>query len=99
MERDGLAAACVGVEAQRDLLGHRPAREPNRRLLAEQPGDAGLEPFGQLALAVAVARHVGPLGPRPQRRGRVALARAHPEREALARLPDLPPLFHARTLR
>ena len=54
MERDGAAAAAVGVDAQGDLLRHRPARHPDGRLLAEQLGDPRLEPLGQLAGPVPV---------------------------------------------
>ena len=37
-------AGPVGVQAQRDLLGHHAAGEKGRRLDAEQLGDLGLEP-------------------------------------------------------
>ena len=90
MERDHVATCSPRVHAERDLLRHRAARHPDRRLLGEQPRDAGLEPRDQIALAVPVGvPQLGrALGERDQRRPRVAVGRRRPDDETLAARPD-----------
>ena len=43
MEDDAAALPPIGMHTDRRLLGHRPGREEQRRLLAEQCGDLLLE--------------------------------------------------------
>jgi hypothetical protein len=64
VECDSPIPAPLTVNPQRDLLRHGSRRHPHCRLLAEQLGDASLEPFRQRALTIEVDLVVrrGPLG-------------------------------------
>ncbi len=50
--------ALAGQRAQRDLVRHRPGRHPDRRLLAEQLGDALLQRIDGRVFAVDVVAHL-----------------------------------------
>ena len=86
------------MDPEHDLLSHRPGGHPDRGLLAEQVGEALLEPLGERAFAVEVDVFVGrrPLGESEQGRPRIPLGRqerpdhplaAGPDRPAVANLP------------
>ena len=98
MERDHAASRPFGVDAQRDLLRHRAGRHPDRRLLAEQLGDAALQPFRELAAAIPVdVETVGRArGQGLQHGGGIAVGRGIAERVSLRLEPHLAPLAIAR---
>ena len=56
VERDRRDAGAVAVEAQRDLLRHRPARHQHGGGLPEQVGDPLLEPLHEVPFAVVVGQ-------------------------------------------
>ena len=56
---DQLVAAGPGVQAQGDLVAHRPAGQEHGRLVAEQLGHALLEPAGGGVLAALLVADVG----------------------------------------
>ena len=73
VERDDRPIAPVGVDPQRDLLGHRAARHEDGRRLAEQLANLGLERGDRAAVAVPVllevhGRERGDLGEHVRRR-------------------------------
>ena len=61
---DQLVAAGARVQPERDLVAHRPARQEQRRLLAEQLGHALLEAIGRGVGEPLLVGHVG-RGDRP----------------------------------
>lgn len=98
MKRDGVGPARVAVDPQRDLLGHRPAREHGRRLEAEQLRKPRLERLDELAVAVAVGPVVG--AERGRRRAqlighRLRRRRAQPALTAAADLLGIKPSARA----
>ena len=58
VECDGLPRAPVGVDPERRLLGHRARQEEERRFLAEDSGDLGLELLDDATGAVVVDRRL-----------------------------------------
>ena len=58
VEGDDAPAAPVGLDAQRDLLGHRAARHERGGRLAKQFADLGLEHRHRATLAVVVRRQL-----------------------------------------
>jgi hypothetical protein len=91
MEGDEIASGPARMDAQGDLLRHRPARHPNGRFLPEEARDAPLEPLRErsLPVAVGVAQLRRPLGEREERGVRIALARVEADRVSLAARPHL----------
>jgi len=59
VERDDPAAAPIGVDPERRLLGHRAARHEHGGGLAEQLANLGLERGDDAAVAVPVLLEVG----------------------------------------
>jgi hypothetical protein len=54
---DDDVVAGPGQNPQRDLVGHRPARQPERGIFPEQLGDDLLQAVGRRVLAVLVVAH------------------------------------------
>ena len=78
LHADDHVVARAAVELQRELVGHRPGRDEQRRLLAQQRGDALLERDDRRVLAVLVVAHLG-LGDRAAHRIRRPRDRVGPE--------------------